>query len=98
MIEVQLCALGELVWSRLLHTERPELFEEQDARAIASQLPKPSWDPVWAPLVSYTGKCSTRHPTAAPGWAEGGGAGTAKPLSLLLETDICCEGFIGFPL
>lgn len=33
MVQVQLCALEELIWSRLLSTDRHELLGEQEAKA-----------------------------------------------------------------
>lgn len=97
MIQVQLCALEELIRSRLLSTDRPELFGEQDATVHVQQLPVPSWAQAGRcqslPAAPQQVSASQGTKPAALGQAgSGGGGGIAKAFSPLLKIDVGCEG------
>lgn len=96
MIQVQLCALEELIWSRPLGTDRPELFGGQDTMVRVQQLPVPSWAQVWhchsLPAAPPQVSASQGTKPAALGQPGDGGTGTAKAFSPLLKIDVGCEG------
>lgn len=87
MIQVQLCALEELIRSGLLSTDRPELFGEQDATDPVQQLPVPSWAQAWhcqcLPAAPQQVSASQGTKPAALGQAGSGGTGIAKAFSPL---------------
>lgn len=96
MIQVQLCALEELIRSKLFSTDRPELFGEQDTTVHVQQLPVPPWAQVWhcqsLPAAPQQVSASQGTKPAALCQAGGGGTGIAKAFSPLLKMDVGCKG------
>lgn len=97
VIQVQLCALEELMWSRLLSTDRPELFGEPDSTAVARQLPAPSWDQVWAAPRQVSAVQGSVKP-AARGQAGLVALASPKPSHCFSKLMFAVRQLVGFPL